>query len=209
MPIPACFVAKIDLSLADKLQGDLIAQGFEITKPPYTLFSALKKGISCTLYTSGKITVQGKDREEFITFYLEPEILKDLKFSYPEAHVDMTARIGIDEAGKGDFFGPLCIAGVQASESEIKKLLSIGVRDSKTMSDTTILKMHVKIKEIAHHSIIRIFPEKYNELYENFRNLNQLLAWGHAKAISELVKKTECTEVIIDKFGGNTSFSMP
>src|SRR5580693_626798 len=106
------FVATIDLALADKLREDLVGQGFELTKPPYTLFSAQKTGVSCTLYTSGKLTVQGKGKDEFIAFYLEPEILKKLAYTHPELGVDMTARIGIDEAGKGDFFGPLCIAGV-------------------------------------------------------------------------------------------------
>lgn len=115
------FVATIDLALAAKLQTDLREQGFELTKPPYTIFSAQKQGISCTLYTSGKITVQGKGKDDFIAYYLEPEILKSLAYTYPESGVDMTPHIGVDEAGKGDFFGPLCIAGVQADEEGIKK----------------------------------------------------------------------------------------
>src|SRR5579864_6497505 len=118
------FVATIDIALADKLREDLSSQGFEFTKPPYTLFSAQKKGVSCILYTSGKLTVQGKDKDDFIAFYLEPEILQKLAYTHPELGVDLTPRIGIDEAGKGDFFGTLCIAGVQADEEGVKKLLS-------------------------------------------------------------------------------------
>ncbi len=197
---PSCFVATIDLSLADKLRADLIARGFEMTQPAHTLFSAQKKGVSCTLYKSGKLTVQGKEMEELITFYLEPEILKSIVYSYPETLVDFTPRIGIDEAGKGDFFGPLCIAGVQADESKIKELLAIGVRDSKTLSDDTVLKMSKKIRACSPHSIVRIFPEKYNELIGHFNNLNLLLAWGHATAIAELVEKTGCHKVTIDQF---------
>lgn len=143
----SCFVATIDLALADKLREDLIDQGFEMSRPQYTLFSAQKKGISCTLFTSGKLTVQGKEMGDFITFYLEPNILQSVVFSYPEATVDMTARIGIDEAGKGDFFGPLCIAGVQADEAKIKELIAIGARDSKGIADTVIRKLSVKIKQ--------------------------------------------------------------
>lgn len=194
------FVATIDLALADKLREDLAGQGFELTKPPYTMFSAQKKGVSCILYTSGKLTVQGKDKDEFIAFYLEPEILKKLAYTHPELGVDMTARIGIDEAGKGDFFGPLCIAGVQADEEGIKKLLSLGVKDSKRMSDKSVLDMSKKIKASFQHSIVRLSPKKYNELYESFHNLNRLLAWGHATAITELVEKTKCDNVIIDQF---------
>lgn len=196
----SCFVATIDLSLADKLRTDLIEQGFELSKPPYTLFSALKKGVSCTLYTSGKLTVQGKDMKDFITFYLEPEILKSIAYSYPEAGVKMTPRIGIDESGKGDFFGPLCIAGVQADEAQIKELLSIGVRDSKKIADGPIRTLAAKIKKVCPYAIVFISPKKYNELYANFQNLNRLLGWGHATAIADLVTKTGCTEVIIDQF---------
>jgi ribonuclease HIII len=198
--VPSCFVATIALELAPKLKSDLTSQGFTFTTPAYTLFAAQKQGVSCTLYTSGKLTVQGKDMHDFITFYLEPEILQSVAFSYPETQVNMTARIGIDESGKGDFFGPLCIAGVQADEGKIRELLSIGVRDSKALSDKAALTLSQKIKAICPHSVVRISPEKYNDLYANFKNLNSLLGWGHATAIGELVATTGCHEVIIDQF---------
>lgn len=197
---PACFVSQVDLQLADKLRQDLIDQGFSLTQPPYTLFSAQKQGVSCTLYTSGKLTVQGKGKEEFITFYLEPEILHSVAYSYPETQVELFAHIGIDEAGKGDFFGPLCIAGVYASEEQIKELLKIGVKDSKNLNDKVILTLAQKIKQICPHSIVKISPKRYNEMYATFRNLNRLLGWGHATAITELVTKTQCTQVVIDQF---------
>lgn len=196
----SCFVATISLDLADKLKNDLIDQGFEITKPAYTLFSALKKGVSCTLYNSGKLTVQGKGMDDFITFYLEPQILQSVAYSYPETEVNLIAHIGIDESGKGDFFGPLCVAGVQADEAKIKELLALGVRDSKQLTDSAILTLSDKIKKCCPHAIIYISPKKYNELYASFQNLNKLLGWGHATAIAELVAKTGCTEVIIDQF---------
>ena len=196
----SCFVANIHLDLADKLRDDLVERGFSISTPAYTLFSAQKKGVSCTLYTSGKLTVQGKDMDDFITFYLEPEILQSVAYSYPETQVSMVSHIGIDESGKGDFFGPLCIAGVQADQTKIKELLSIGVRDSKRIADGPIRTLSVKIKKACPHAIVFISPKKYNELYANFHNLNKLLAWGHATAIAELVSKTGCTDVTIDQF---------
>lgn len=196
----SCFVTSIDLSLKEKFRNDLIDQGFELTTPPYTIFSAQKKGISCTLYTSGKLTIQGKDKEDFIHFYLEPEILKALSYSHPEIDLDLNARIGIDEAGKGDFFGPLCIGGVYGDEKIIKELLAIGVKDSKAISDKNIIILKNKIQQVCPFTVVRIFPKKYNELYASFHNLNRLLGWGHATAICELVAKTGCRDVIIDKF---------
>ena len=200
MDNPSCFSVKIDLSLKTKLEEDLLSQGFVFSKPPYTLFSAKKQGVSCTLYESGKLTVQGKEKGPFIEFYLEPEILKEFKFSHPEAHLNLTPHIGLDEAGKGDFFGPLCVAGVYADGAAIQDLHKMGVRDSKTISDPAILKLAKKIKDRCPYTVIRFFPQKYNELYLKFKNLNRLLGWAHVAALGDLSQKTGCTHAILDQF---------
>jgi ribonuclease HIII len=197
---PATFTTKIDISLADKFKNDLIEQGFNISTPPYTLFSAKKNGVICSLYTSGSLVVQGKDKDEFIEFYLEPEILKSFEYSHPEALVDMESRIGVDESGKGDFFGPLCVAALFADEAGIKKLISLHVQDSKRMTDGAVLKTASKLKKEFAYSVVCLFPEKYNELYSKFKNLNFLLGWAHATAIANLHSKTNCQNVLIDQF---------
>lgn len=198
---PSTFVAEVDTKLAPQMITDLTSQGFEIAKPQYTLFQAKKKGVSCTLYTSGKLTVQGKDMKEFIEFYLEPTILEKFTFTYKEEDKgDFTPHIGIDESGKGDFFGPLCIAGVFAGDDEIAILKDIGVRDSKTMTEGSIKKLAREIMAKCPHHIVKINPAKYNELIVQFGNLNKLLAWGHATTIENLAEKTECSDVIIDQF---------
>ncbi len=194
------YVTNIDLALAGKFQHDLTEQGFSFTHPAHTLFCAKKTGVSCTLYLSGKLVVQGAKKDEFIEFYLEPIFLKDFSYTYGDLNVDTNKRIGIDESGKGDFFGPLCIAGVCAGGDEIKLLQEIGVKDSKKMTDKMILALARKIRESVPHYIVKINPKKYNELYDKFNNLNRLLAWGHATAIESLVKKTNCKNVIIDQF---------
>jgi ribonuclease HIII len=194
------FVTTIQLTLAELLKSDLQEMGFDLTKPDHTLFSGKKKGVSCTLYTSGKLVVQGKEKQEFIEFYLEPKILKNFSFSNPEVFLDKTARIGIDESGKGDFFGPLCVAGVFAEGQEIVALKKLGVRDSKEISDKEIFVIAKKIREQFTTHILRINPQKYNELYLKFNHLNHLLAWGHSTVIEALVLKTQCKNVIIDQF---------
>jgi len=197
---PSYFVAEIDLKLAEKLRADLLSQGFELSSPPHTVFAAKKKNISCTLYKSGKLTVQGKEKDPFIEFYLEPEILGSLSFTHPEVHLDLTPHIGLDEAGKGDFFGPLCVAAVFADGEGIKRLSQIGVRDSKKLSDRSIALLAEKIRQAYPYTVIRLFPAKYNELYGKFKNLNRLLAWAHTAALHDLVQKTGCTEALIDQF---------
>lgn len=194
----------IDLSLANKLREDLLVQGFELNKAPYALFTAKKAGLSCTLYESGKLTVQGRNKADFLTFYLEPEILHSIAYTHPEVGIDLTEHIGIDEAGKGDFFGPLCIAAAYADEEKIKKLIAIGAKDSKRIGDKTALLLASQIRSLLPHSIIRLFPQKYNELYLRFENLNHLLAWGHATAMEELVHSTNCRKVVIDQFGAKS-----
>ena len=194
------FVTQIDPSLAPKIQEDLRQQGFELNVAPYSIFTAKKKGVSFTLYESGKAVVQGKDKGEFIEFYLEPQVLGTFEYSHPEADLDLTPRGGSDEAGKGDYFGPLTVCSLWAEEAEIQKLFELGIADSKTINDKKIVTLAPQIRKLCAHSIVRIFPQKYNELYRSFGNLNQLLAWAHASAIEELVGKSSCTRVLVDKF---------
>lgn len=198
------FSTSLDLKLADQLLNGLRAQGFEISHPQYTLFSGKKPGLSCTLYKSGKLLVQGKEAGSFVEFYLEPEILGRFEHSYGNLDIDTTPRIGIDEAGKGDFFGPLCVAGVYASEKDFAVLKEIGVKDSKALSDATVIQIGRKIQKSCEHQIVRINPAKYNELYAQFKNLNHLLGWGHATAIEALHQKTHCEKVIIDQFAAES-----
>jgi len=200
------FVITLDKAVIDKLKKDLEGQGFAFSTPPYSIFSAKKKGISLTLYTSLKLTVQGKEMAAFIEYYLEPEILGAFPFSHPVASkdLDLTARIGVDEAGKGDFFGPLCIASVFAEGSEIEKMVTMGIKDSKNLSDAQVAKLAELIRKNFQHEVIRIGPSKYNEMYQNFGNLNSLLAWGHATAIEKLHLRTKCKTVVIDKFAHET-----
>lgn len=204
MTKPSCFSTKIDISLKEKLERDLIDQGFTVTHPPYTIFSAKKKGLSCTLYESGSLTVQGKEMDPFIEFYLEPEILKEFRFSHAEAFLNLVPHIGLDEAGKGDFFGPLCVAAVFADSEGIQKLHQMGVRDSKTFSDESILKLAKKIRAEYPYTVIRLFPQKYNELYAKFKNLNRLLGWAHVAALGDLSQKTNCKDAILDQFANKS-----
>lgn len=114
--------------------------------------------------------------------------------------------IGSDESGKGDYFGPLVSAAVYVDKHTAKLLEIEGVRDSKKLRDRKNEELAEKIIEICKDkcSIIEVSPEKYNDLYDQFirekKNLNTLLAWGHAKAIEELLSKVDCNNAIADQF---------
>lgn len=111
-------------------------------------------------------------------------------------------HIGVDEAGKGDYFGYLVIAAAYVGDEE-SRLKAMGVKDSKKLSDTTVAMLAKEIKKLCKYDIVKISPEKYNQLYKKFgpKGLNKLLAWGHARAIENMLAKVKCELVITDKFG--------
>lgn len=111
------------------------------------------------------------------------------------------ARIGIDESGKGDYFGPLVIAAVFVDQSSETDLALMRVRDSKKISDGRILEMASDIRQACRHTIVAIGPQRYNELYAKIKNLNRLLAWGHARALENLLQLVDCPLAISDQFG--------
>lgn len=195
-----CYVTNIDPSFSERIKKDLEEKGFIISHAPYTIFTAKKPGISISFYISGKFTVQGKDKDDFIIYYLEPEILKTFTYSNPKSGIDQTPRIGCDEAGKGDFFGPLCCASFYYDPKDTDFLLSLGVTDSKVLNDSKIAKIAIALKKRCKYEIISIFPKKYNELYEKFQNLNILLGWGHVKAMTNLAEIVGCNNVLLDQF---------
>lgn len=112
--------------------------------------------------------------------------------------------IGTDESGKGDYFGPLVIASALVDANSEKRLAAAGVRDSKKISDSSIHEIAKAIRSFLpkqNYSVVVIGPEKYNELYIKIGNLNRLLAWGHARAIENVLEHANCQNAIADQFG--------
>jgi ribonuclease HIII len=109
--------------------------------------------------------------------------------------------MGTDESGKGDYFGPLTVAGVFLPEGQEDVLREFGVKDSKRVSDGRVKELAEIIKRGYTHSIVAIGPERYNELYEKLRNLNRLLAWAHSRVIENILEEIPCSLVVTDQFG--------
>lgn len=119
----------------------------------------------------------------------------------PAAGDKPTGWIGIDESGKGDYLGPLVIAAVHVTPRIAQDLLALNVRDSKKISDGMVKTLAMDIKTLCRHTVVAIGPERYNELYAKIGNLNRLLAWGHARALENLLEQVPCNRAIADQFG--------
>ncbi len=192
MPPLTSHTCKLAEEQAAALESLLRERGFEFYQVAYARFAAKSSHVNVVFYESGKLVVQGKGTQEFIEFTLEPHILREARLGYetilnPEL---LLPRLGIDESGKGDFFGPLCIAGVYVNETVIQAWKLSGIRDSKSIgSDRKIAELAKVIRETpgAVSTVIPIGNEAYNRLYAKMRSVNAMLAWGHARAIENLM----------------------
>lgn len=199
--------APLTAAQVGKLRSALTDQGFEFIPKQYTIFAAKKGKLNVSVYEKGpKVLIQGKDTEDFIRFTLEPLVTGEAKLGYEEIAdpEHFAPHFGIDESGKGDFFGPLVIAGVFTDAEITRSLIKAGIMDSKKITTpAAIRKLAAIIKAtpgIA-FDVIALRPEKYNELYASFKNLNRMLAWGHATVIEELAKKRpDCPRALSDQF---------
>jgi ribonuclease HIII len=185
---------KLTEDQASALLAALKTRNWKPREVPYARFAFESDKTNIVFYESGKLVVQGKGTAEFVEFVLEPEILKEVKLGYetilnPEL---LLPRIGVDESGKGDFFGPLSIAGVYVNEKVIAAWKELGIRDSKNISsDKKIAELAEKIRNTpgcVTDSVV-IGNEAYNRLYAKMKSVNTILAWGHARAIENLLGK--------------------
>ena len=192
---------------AGHLREVLLRQGFEFEEKPHTLFAARKGKLHVTVYQKGpKVLVQGKETVDFIRFTLEPEILGEARLGYEEVlePEKFAPHFGIDESGKGDFFGPLVIAGVFTDAAITRRLMDAGIMDSKRVTSAARIRQLAAIIRATPGctaEVVSIGPERYNEMHASFGNLNRLLAWGHARVIEKLVAlRPDCRRALSDQF---------
>jgi ribonuclease HIII len=197
----------LTLPQAQKLRALLQERGWKFETRPYTLYFAQKDKLTVAVYEKGpKCVVQGRGTEDFVRFTLEPEILGEARLGYEELHnpAMFEPHFGIDESGKGDFFGPLVIAGAYTDRETTHALMQAGVMDSKRItSDARIRELAAAIRETEGvFTVVEVVaPSRYNQLYDEYGNLNRLLARGHAVIIEGLAKKVpDCPRALSDQF---------
>lgn len=191
----------------ETLRALLEEQSFEFGDKPHALYSARRGKLHVTVYEKGpKVLIQGRETEDFVKFSLEPLVLGEARLGYEEVldPGQFEPHFGIDESGKGDFFGPLVIAGVYVDKTIARQLIDSGVMDSKRIgSAKRIRALAAAIRETpgCRWDMVSLGPERYNDMHTRYRNLNALLAWGHARVIAKLHHAApDCPRALSDQF---------
>lgn len=154
-------------------------------------------GSTAMLYTSGKLVLQGN--EDFSEIFSEAG--KDEK---------IIPHLGVDEVGKGDYFGPLVVVSCFVNSDNLEIFKNIGVGDSKKFSDKKILEMYEQLKGYAYYYASIVMPEEYSRIQKETKNVAILLAKQHSKVIEMGLedlksKNIECNTVVIDQFSSSKS----
>ncbi len=201
------FTITLDSDQQDRLVGHIQTGNYQPVDVPHAVIAADIPNCRIALFKSGKCLVQGKAAREWVTFTLEPLILKEARLGY-ESVVDpesVSEHMGGDESGKGDFFGPMVIAAAYVNRERVEQLRRMNVRDSKSItSDKRAWDLADEIQKQLkdQYAVVTIGPRAYNRLYASMRNVNRILAWGHARAIENLLEKVpHCPRAVSDQFG--------
>lgn len=193
------------------LQESLIKMGYSIVGHTeiaygvqfYAQKNQTKELIRVYQNAKGKITLDNSQvsdptLKEFLSSYTSTKNQIDNEKYY----IFAPPLIGTDEAGKGDYFGPLCTAAVYTDNEQYKQLQKEGIRDSKKLNDSTIADLAKKIIRICPHYSVIVVPNKvFNDHYKKVKNINAILGATHAQAIKKVLQKIECRSILIDKFG--------
>ena len=204
------FTFKLDEKQQEALKALLAIGNYKPMKVPFTQIAVKAQDCVVNLYTSGKCLVQGKGAEDFVLFFLEPNVLGAATVGYEEQlHPESVApHMGSDESGKGDYFGPLVACAVYVDPDLSHQLKDLGAKDCKLMTDKAVFAVGYKARMLLgpkRFALVTIGPEAYNRLYFKMRSVNTLLAWAHARCIENLLEGVpDCPRALADQFGAES-----
>jgi ribonuclease HIII len=205
-PKLSTYTIKLDDAQLKTLRGICAARGWEPLEVPYARFAFRGPDVNVTAYDKRKVVVvAGKGTEDFVLNTLETEVTQAPRLGYDAVlHPDwFEPHAGLDESGKGDFFGPVIAATVIAEKPAIDAWLKAGVKDSKRLADSQVLKLDELIRRTpgAVAKTCACGMPKYNELMlRPHANLNRLLAWQHATALEQALNEKWVPWGLLDQF---------
>ncbi len=205
---PSSFTIPLNTEQQESLCAVLRDGNYRPVIVPHAHIAAETDSCRIALFAkSGKCLVQGKGASDFVEFVLEPQVLKKARLGYEAVHDprSVEAHMGVDESGKGDYFGPMVIAAAYVDNTLIEPLGKIDVKDSKRItSEKRVLETAAELRRLLgkRFTLVTIGPAAYNRLYRKMRSVNAILAWGHARAIENLLHAVpECPRAVSDQFG--------
>lgn len=188
--------------------------------PQYAILQADDGDTVVTLYNSGKAVFQGRDADLAADFWIETEKINsgtakvtssDNKKEKKEVERKLPIRIssiGSDEVGTGDFFGPIVVSATYVDKANVDFLLDLGVKDSKKMSDSEIIKVVPEIiKKIPYNTFV-LTNKQYNEMYSSDMNMNKMKAILHNKVLAGFANKEKYPYeyAVVDQFENPRSY---
>jgi ribonuclease HIII len=199
------YTAKLADAQMERLRAICDAKGWRPFDVAYARFAYKGPDANVTAYESGKVVIAGKGTEEFVTMTLEPEVTGEARLGYDDVLNPewFEAHAGLDESGKGDFFGPVVAATVIADKPAIEAWIKAGAKDSKKIAEAQILKLDRIIRETPGAVVETVYcsMSKYNELMARPRaNLNTLLAWQHGTALIAALARKPVSRGLLDQF---------
>jgi ribonuclease HIII len=199
------YTIKLDDAQMEILRKACAAKYWEEVQVPYARFAFKGPKVNVTAYTSGKVVVAGKETEDFVQNVIEAQVTGQARLGYDEVHHPewFEPHAGLDESGKGDLFGPVVSATVVAERPAVEMWMKAGVRDSKSIVESQILKLDEVIRNTPGVVVEVVYCNmaRYNELMAKPRaNLNRLLAWQHAIALEKALQKKWVPRGLLDQF---------
>jgi len=208
----------IVFKVSDNVKAKMIKYYADLKKdktPPYAVFSAQEADTVVTLYESGKVMFQGVSADIDANLWVEQERIlnnrhidldnkkekKDKKEEKQEFFYNMNT-IGSDEVGTGDYFGPIVVSATYVAKKDFAFLEDLGVKDSKKLSDESIIKIASEIIKVIPHVTIFLDNKIYNDKYSLDVNMNKIKAILHNKVLLNLLKKEkyDYQKIIVDQF---------
>lgn len=201
----ALYTLVLDVEQRARLRDWLEAQDWDPYAVAHAVFAYKGDRVNVVLYASGKLVVQGRQTEHFVQNILEPQITQKAWMGYDSIrHPEwFELHAGLDECGKGDFFGPLITACVVASGEAVQAWVDAGLQDSKRLSDKKILVLDALIRKTPKARVDTAYcsMEKYNALMSKPKaNLNLLLAWLHARSLEGALEAMPAPRGLLDQF---------
>lgn len=163
------------------------------SKNPYIRYFLKLPQATVSIYTSGKILLQGEGAEKYASFFGYQAVEQTSGQNLP--------LIGTDEVGNGSYFGGLAVVATFVTPDQHDFLRKLGVGDSKTLTDQKIRQITPILKEKIQHQALLLSPSKYNEVIRDRYNAVSVKVALHNQAIYLLLQKgVQPEKIVIDAF---------